>query len=159
MKHLCFMHTMPREGGVVYRVGNKLPTCGMSAKKKGNEMNLLEKETPKTMFPTQLRELIAVKHISVESVATYLEVPTHEVLQYLSGTKEPTALTVIRLATLFDVSCDYLLRGTFIENNGKVERLSAGEKLLLDTYRHGLKVNKDRALFLFQVVKAANIDS
>ena len=59
-----------------------------------------------------LKELRAAKKVSQQIVANYLGITRQAYSNYENGNRDPDNETLLKLAEYFDVSTDYLLRGT-----------------------------------------------
>ena len=59
-----------------------------------------------------LKELRTAKKVSQQIVANYLGITRQAYSNYENGNRDPDNETLLKLAEYFDVSTDYLLRGT-----------------------------------------------
>lgn len=74
------------------------------------------------MFSKRLKQLREEKGYNQEYVAEYLGVKQQTYSRYENNVTEPDINTIIKLATLFDVSSDYLL-GLSEFRNGNLDQL------------------------------------
>ena len=65
-----------------------------------------------SILSTRLRELRINMHLRQEQVAQLVGINKNAISTYENGTREPSLVMVVRLATLYRVSTDYLLGKT-----------------------------------------------
>lgn len=72
------------------------------------------------MFQENIKKLRIKKNLTQENVAHHLGITRPAYTAYEIGKREPDFKTLTKLATLFDVSTDYLLGNTTQENQAKL---------------------------------------
>ena len=99
------------------------------------------------MFSEKVKQLRVESERTQSQVAAYLNIEQSSYAGYESGKRQPRLDTLVKLAELYNVSCDYLLRDGFmkspesirmIEQPSKEEKtdpLPDGGETLMDTFR------------------------
>lgn len=65
----------------------------------------------KTTIGNRIRDLRIQNQLTQDALATMLEVSRVQVNQWESGAREISAPRIVKIAEIFDTSCDYLMRG------------------------------------------------
>lgn len=113
------------------------------------------------MFSEKVKQLRVESERTQSQVAAYLNIEQSSYAGYESGKRQPRLDTLVKLAELYDVSCDYLLRDGFkrcpesirmIEQPVKAEEdpvpLPDGGETLMDTFRELDSARRRRLLMM-----------
>ena len=101
-----------------------------------NTLALLHKE--KAMFQERLKKLRKSKNMSQQDLADELGISQQTVAKWESGTASPKNTAIVRLSSIFDVSCDYLLG-----NQKKISEKEAIEMLFGDDFEYNEETIND----------------
>lgn len=113
------------------------------------------------MFGDILKELRENQSMTQNDLAELLNVSRQSVGGYENNTTEPPTDIVVKIADIFNVTCDYLLGRTnekyslnllSIEDNELLSKFYEDRDILLKLYE-----NKDMLLKLYEVVKSHKI--
>lgn len=113
------------------------------------------------MFGDILKELRENQSMTQNYLAELLNVSRQSVGGYENNTTEPPTDIVVKIADIFNVTCDYLLGRTnekyslnllSIEDNELLSKFYEDRDILLKLYE-----NKDMLLKLYEVVKSHKI--
>ena len=81
-------------------------------------------------FSEMLKHLIQQRNITQTELAKYIGVKPNTISNYCNNISQPDIDTIIKIASYFDVSIDYLLTGRRTENKILREELGLSEKTL-----------------------------
>ena len=81
-------------------------------------------------FPSMLKDMLKQKNITQTELARSIGVKPNTISNYRNGVSQPDADTIIKIASFFDVSIDYLLTGKRTENKITREELGLSERAL-----------------------------
>lgn len=79
-------------------------------------------------------------------LSTELSVAQETISAYESGKHFPSVKSLLKMAELFDASCDYILGVSDIKKPMKESQLNNGEISVLSLYRKLDEIKKDRAM-------------
>lgn len=95
----------------------------------------------------RFRALRESKNLTHEELAERLSLGTTQIWRYETGKTDPAGDIVGRIASLFDVSTDYLLGLTDDPTpNLKIDNLTSQEKAILSALRRGLPMEAIKAI-------------
>lgn len=93
----------------------------------------------------RLKELRERNHYTHEDLASRLDIGYASVYRYEAGKVTPTAEVLARMATLFNVSSDYLL-GLSDDPNNNIGDLNDAERSAIAAWRRGDKLQAIEAI-------------
>lgn len=108
------------------------------------------------MFSNRLYELRTTCRLSQKDLSKELNISQQSIIQYEQGIIEPDLSILLKLATLFDVSIDYLLGRTdyyLVQLIREPASLPEDEQELLDLYRSCSPELKKYILYKIGVIK------
>lgn len=116
------------------------------------------------MFAIRLKELRQNRNLSQKELAEILKVSTGTVGNWEVGLREPDFNTLIKIADIFNVSCDYLLnRFANEDNSGEYKiriSISEIEEEMLTGFRNlGKQLGKDGQRAIISITKILNQNS
>ena len=88
------------------------------------------------LFPQRLRAVREQLNISQHELARLCGLSMNQISRYELGVREPTSISLVKIARTLNVSMDYLV-GLTNDQNGLLaaQELSAHEREILDTFR------------------------
>lgn len=98
-------------------------------------------------FGRRLQLLLEEQNLKQKDLAAWLHTASSTISGYVSGTRQPSLETLIRIASYFEVTTDYLL-GCCALCHRIADPLPSREKLLLNLYRGMTKNQQDLLLEL-----------
>lgn len=100
------------------------------------------------MNNNRIKELREERNMTQVKLSIELEVSQETVSAYESGKHYPSVATLIKLASLFHTSCDYILGISSQRNNSMPRNLDSTEQLVLERLRR-LPDNKKEILVAY----------
>ncbi len=97
-------------------------------------------------FPERLRQLRKSRNISQQKLGAYLNYGYTAIANYESGRNEPSFDTLMKIATFFDVTVDYLIG--LSDEPIIMNTLSISEGRLLEIYR---KLNEENKQIIMEM--------
>jgi transcriptional regulator with XRE-family HTH domain len=94
----------------------------------------------------RIRELREEKRMTQVRLSIELEITQETISAYESGKHYPSVAILIRMASIFNTSCDYILGLTSQRNNSIPSNLGATEQLLLLNFRKLPERRQERLL-------------
>lgn len=113
------------------------------------------------MFSIRLKELRQSRNLSQKELSGILNVSTGTVGNWEVGLREPDFKTLIKIADLFNVSCDYLLDRFTPDNNLNENKIcvsisSIEDEMLTEFRKTGKKLGNDGQRTVIAITKLLN---
>lgn len=116
------------------------------------------------MFSIRLKELRQSRNLSQKELSEILKVSTGTVENWEVGLREPDFQMLIKIADMFNVSCDYLLDRFSNDENSNDNRIrisisSIEEEMLTEFRNTGKKLGNDGQRAVISITKILNKNS
>ena len=116
------------------------------------------------MFSIRLKELRQRRNLSQKELSEILKVSTGTVGNWEVGLREPDFQMLIKIADMFNVSCDYLLDRfsndeNLNENKIRISISSIEEEMLTEFRNTGKKLGNDGQRAIISITKILNKNS